>query len=182
MLAVQRGEQGAFQQLFEKHISGVIGFAMQFVASRARSEELAQDVFLQLYRARARYVPRARFQTWLYRMVSNACLSELRRPEHRARLQSLDRATSNDANDPPAMAEPSTPSSEEAALDHEAVKRLQSAVARLPPQQRAALLLARGKGLSYEEVALSLSCSVSAVKSLIHRATVTLREQLQEEV
>ena len=181
MLAVQRGEQGAFQQLFEKHISSVIGFAMQFISSRARSEELAQDVFLQLYRTRARYVPRARFRTWLYRMVTNACLSELRRPEHRVRVRSLDRSTQEHTDDPPPMAEPSTPSSEEAALDREAIERLRVAVAQLPPQQRAALLLARANGLSYEEVALSLSCSVSAVKSLIHRATVTLREQLEEE-
>jgi RNA polymerase sigma-70 factor, ECF subfamily len=181
MLAVQRDDRGAFQQLFEKHISGVIGFAMQFVANRARSEELAQDVFLQLYRTRARYVPRARFKTWLYRMVTNACLSELRRPEHRARVQSLDHPVRERSDDPPTIAEPSTPSSEAAALDHEAVQSLQAAVAHLPPQQRAALLLARANGLSYEEVASSLSCSVSAVKSLIHRATVTLREQLQEE-
>jgi RNA polymerase sigma-70 factor (ECF subfamily) len=181
MLAVQRDDQGAFEQLFEKHVSGVIGFAMQFVASRARSEELAQDVFLQLYRTRARYVPRARFRTWLYRMVTNACLSELRRPEHRARIQSLDHSLREDLDDPPPIAESSTPSSEEAALDHEAVRQLQAAVAQLPPQQRAALLLARANGLSYEEVALSLSCSVSAVKSLIHRATVTLRERLQDE-
>jgi RNA polymerase sigma-70 factor (ECF subfamily) len=114
-------------------------------------------------------------------MVTNACLSELRRPEHRARVRSLDRPLRDSADDPPPIAEPSTPSSEEAALGHEAVKELQAAVAQLPPQQRAALLLARANGLSYEEVALSLSCSVSAVKSLIHRATVTLREQLHEE-
>lgn len=181
MLSVQRGDQGAFQELFEKHISGVIGFAMQFVANRARAEELAQDVFLQLYRTRARYSPRARFTTWLFRMVTNACLSELRRPEHRARVQSLDHANREYGDDPPSSAEPSTPSSEDAALDREAVEKLRAAVAQLPPQQRAALLLARANGLSYEEVALSLSCSVSAVKSLIHRATVTLRGRLHEE-
>lgn len=180
MLAVQRDDQGAFQQLFEKHLSGVIGFAMQFVASRARAEELAQDVFLQVYRTRARYVPRARFRTWMYRMVTNACLSELRRPEHRARVQSLDPWPRGNSDDPPPLDEPSTPSTEDVALDHAAVKYLQAAVAELPPQQRAALLLARANGLSYEEVAISLSCSVPAVKSLVHRATVTLRERMRE--
>lgn len=181
MLAVQQGSQAAFRRLFEKHVAGVTGFAMQFVKNRARAEELAQDVFLQIYRTRARYVARARFTTWLYRMVTNACLSELRRPEHRARLQPLDPPAGENMEDPPVTLEGSGQSSEEAVLNHETMERLQAAVAHLPPQQRAALLLARVNGLSYEEVATTLSCSVSAVKSLIHRATVTLRDQMQEE-
>jgi len=179
MLEVQQGSQAAFRQLFEKHAAGVIGFAMQFVKIRARAEELAQEVFLQVYRTRERYVPRARFKTWLYRMVTNACLSDLRRPEHRIHIRPLDPSAGLD--DPPAAAEAPGQSSEDIALGRETVERLQDAVARLPAQQRAALLLARVNGLSYEEVATTLSCSVSAVKSLIHRATVTLRDRLEEE-
>jgi RNA polymerase sigma-70 factor (ECF subfamily) len=181
MLEVQQGSEAAFRQLFEKHGAGVIGFAMQFVKTRARAEELAQDVFLQIYRTRARYAPRARFKTWLYRMVTNACLSDLRRPEHRAHLQPLDPSAGENIDDPPAVLEAPGQSSEDAALTREAVERLQAAVANLPAQQRAALLLARVNGLSYEEVATTISCSVSAVKSLIHRATVTLRDRLEEE-
>ncbi len=181
MLAVQRGDQAAFHRLFEKHVAGVIGFAMQFVGNRARAEEVAQDVFLQVYRTRARYVPRARFKTWLYRMVTNACLSELRRPEHRARVQPLDPSPAGQGDDPPPAFELPTRSSEDLTLDREAVDRLRTAVTALPTQQRAALLLARVNGLSYDEVAASLSCSVSAVKSLIHRATVTLRAHMRQD-
>ncbi len=181
MLAVQRGDQTAFHRLFEKHVAGVIGFAMQFVGNRARAEEVAQEVFLQVYRTRVRYAPRARFKTWLYRMVTNACLSELRRPEHRARVQSLDHSPVEQADDPPPALELPTRSSEDLALDREAMNRLRAAVTTLPAQQRAALLLARVNGLSYDEVAASLSCSVSAVKSLIHRATVTLRAQMRQD-
>ena len=141
MLAVQRGDREAFEQLFQRHIGAVVGFATQFVGSRARAEEIAQEVFLQVYRTRAHYVPRARFTTWLYRMASNACLSEVRRAEHHARAAS--------------------PSPDSA--------------------QRAAILLARVEGLSYEEVAESLSCSVAAVKSLVHRATLALRDAVPEE-
>lgn len=180
MLEVQQDSQAAFRQLFEKHVAGVIGFAMQFVRSRARAEELAQDVFLQVYRTRGRYVPRARFKTWLYRMVTNACLSDLRRPEHHA-VRPLESTSPQDSGDPPANLEISGQSSEDVALSRETIEKLQAAVARLPGQQRAALLLARVNGLSYDEVATAMSCSVSAVKSLIHRATVTLRDQLQEE-
>ena len=181
MLAVQQGDQAAYHRLFEKHVAGVIGFAMQFVGNRARAEELAQDVFLQVYRTRSRYTPRARFKTWLYRMVTNACLSELRRPEHRVHLEPLDPQPGERMDDAPAFVENPSRSSEEMALDHETLDRLRTTVAELPVQQRAALLLARVNGLSYDEVAASLSCSVSAVKSLIHRATVTLRQRMRND-
>jgi RNA polymerase sigma-70 factor, ECF subfamily len=181
MLAVQRGERAAFEQLFEKHVRGVVGFAVQFVGSRARAEELAQDVFLQVYRTRERYVPRARFTTWLYRMVTNACLSEVRRADHRTRVQTGDFSSEHGMDDSGSVADISTRSSEDVVLNQEALDRLRSALAELPPQQRAAVLLARVEGLSYEEVAMALACSVSAVKSLIHRATVTLRDRAQEE-
>ncbi len=176
MLALQRGELSAFDQLFTKHIAGVVGFASQFVRSRARAEELAQDVFLQIYRNRARYVPTARFVTWLYRMVTNACLSEVRRSEHRYRARPI---LPPDGGEPLPVEIP-TASNEDNLLDREAVDRIRDVVARLPEQQRAALLLARVEGLSYEDVASSLSTSVSAVKSLIHRATVTLRAELPD--
>jgi RNA polymerase sigma-70 factor, ECF subfamily len=179
MLATQRGDESAFQELFQKHVSSVVGFAAQFVGARARAEELAQDVFLQIYRTRARYVPRARFPPWLYRMVTNACLSEVRRPDHRTRAQSIERREPMRHED--FTGEPPSRSSEDILLGQEALDRARAALAELPPQQRAAVLLARVEGLSYEEVAASLSCSVSAVKSLIHRATVTLRDRMRED-
>lgn len=180
MLAVQRGDRSAFEQLFEKHARGVVGFAAQFVGAHARAEELAQDVFLQIYRTRARYVPTARFTTWLYRMVTNACLSEVRRADHRSRVQPADHFVEQD-DDPGSLPEVATRSSEEVVLSQESLDRLRAELDELPPQQRAALLLARVEGLSYEEVAEALTSSVSAVKSLIHRATVTLRDRMQEE-
>jgi len=181
MLAVQRGDRSAFERLFERHVRGVVGFAAQFVGTRARAEELAQDVFLQIYRARARYVPSARFTTWLYRMVTNACLSEVRRADHRYRVQVQDRPEDGGPGTSRSIPEAATQSSEDALLSQETLGRLRAVLAALPPQQRAALLLARLEGLSYEEVATTLACSVAAVKSLIHRATVTLRDRMHEE-
>jgi RNA polymerase sigma-70 factor (ECF subfamily) len=180
MLAVQRGDESAFQQLFKKHVAAVVGFATQFVGTRARAEELAQDVFLQIYRTRARYLPRARFATWLYRMVTNACLSELRRADYHGRVESIDNPGPR-GEDETAPIEVPTRSTEDALASREALDGMRHALEQLPPQQRAALLLARVEGLSYDEVATALSCSVSAVKSLVHRATITLREQLQED-
>ena len=179
MLAVQRGDASAFERLFAKHIASVVGFATRFVGTRARAEELAQDVFLQVYRHRDRYEPQARFSAWLYRMVTNACLTELRRADYRAHAQSIDQATPG-TDGPPQLADPSARDSEGDVATREALDRTRVVLDELPPQQRAALLLARVEGFSYEQVAETLSCSVSAVKSLIHRATVTLRERLKE--
>lgn len=182
MLAVQRSnDEAAFEALFRKHIRQVAGFAASFVGSRARAEEIAQEAFVQVYRARQRYRPQARFATWLYRIVSNLCVSEVRRAEHRGV-----RVTRGGADDPRRETDPdflpdeSTRSGEEDLLAREDMARIRGLVERLPEQQRAAVLLARVEGLSYEEVAQSLGCSVSAVKSLIHRATVSLRNGLRD--
>jgi RNA polymerase sigma-70 factor (ECF subfamily) len=180
MLAVQHhDDEAAFEALFRKYIHRAAGFAASVVGSRARAEEIAQEAFVQVYRARARYRPQARFATWLYRIVSNLCLSEVRRAEHRGV-----RVTRGRPDDPERETEPDflpsdrTRSSEDDLLLKEEMARIERLVQRLPEQQRAAVLLARVEGLSYEEVADSLGCSVSAVKSLIHRATVSLRDGL----
>ncbi len=174
MLAVQRDSREAFDALFRKYIGPVVAFATSYVGSRARAEELAQDAFVQLYRARHNYQPSARFKTFLYRIVTNVCLSEIRRPHNREEV----REVAQDLVD--ATLDPEARSGEEDVALHEDVENMRRAVLALPAQQRAALLLARVEGLSYEEVARSLACSVSAVKSLIHRATVSLREQLRD--
>src|SRR5574341_412505 len=126
MLAVQRGDRSAFEQLFERHVKGVVGFATQFVGARARAEELAQDVFLQVYRTRARYVPRARFRTWLYRMATNACLSELRRADHRRQVRSADEPAKGGSDGP--LRDSPTRSSEDTLLDREAVDKMRRAL------------------------------------------------------
>jgi len=183
MLAVQAGDSGAFQELYGKYSRQIVRFAMRFVGSQARAEELAQDVFLQVYRARRRYQPRARFATWLFRIATNTCLTELRRPEHRTRPESIDAPDpASDRDSGLELSDATAPEGEATVLSAELQGRVQTLLERLPPQQRAALLLARAEGFSYEDVAASLDCSVSAVKSLIHRATVTLRDGLKDYV
>jgi RNA polymerase sigma-70 factor (ECF subfamily) len=175
MLAVQRDDRAAFEALFRKHAAAITGFALSFVGSRARAEELAQETFVHLYRARKNYKPQARFSTWLYRIATNLCVSEMRRPEHRSIVPA---PSPPDAEGDPIdrLADPMAMSGEDAAVVSESIDRLREGLQKLPAQQRAALLLARAEGLSYDEVAAALGCSVAAVKSLIHRATVTLRE------
>ena len=182
MLAVQRDDEEAFETLFRKYIGQVVRFAFSFVGSRARAEELAQDAFVHLLSTRRRYQPRARFSTFLFRIVTNLCLSEVRRAEHRVTVRYTPRADANDMT-PDAVAnmpDRGGRTGEEDLLVREQIDKMRESLRRLPPQQRAAILLARVEGFSYEEVARSLRCSVAAVKSLIHRATVTLRDQLRE--
>jgi len=180
MLRAQAGDTAAFQELYAKYSRQIVRFAQQFCGSQARAEELAQDVFLQVYRARATYQARARFSTWLFRVATNTCLSERRRPEHRLPARSLDAAEGGTEDQaPPEYADGDAAEGESTALAREKRERLRQLLAALPPQQRAALLLARAEGFSYEEVAESLEVTVPAVKSLIHRATLALREGMR---
>lgn len=175
MLAVKRDDRQAFETLFRKYAEQLVGFATSFVSSRARAEELAQDTFVQLYDSRRRYEPRARFATWLYRIATNLCLSELRRAEHRHTLRPEPTADDDEGFQIDSLPDPEGRDTEENVSAKETVQRMREALQELPPQQRAALLLARVEGLSYVEVAQALGCSVAAVKSLIHRATLNLK-------
>lgn len=170
MAAFRGGDERAFRSLYERYARAMIAFCQRFVRESARAEELAQDVFVKLYRARDRYEPRAPFRPFLYRIATNHCLNELRRGEH-----------GRDAGDPvdpdalpSAGADPGR-QAEQAALE----RAVEGALAALPEKQRLAFVLCRFQGLTYEEIAEALGTSTSAVKALIHRATVAAAEALR---
>jgi len=177
LLAFRRGDAAAFRTLFERHARAMVAFCFHYVRDAARAEELAQDVFVKLYRSAHRYQPSARFKTFLYRVATNHCLNELRRGEYAARAASP--GASDGAGRPDLAALPSPLASPQQALE---ATRLEGAVARLldglPEKQRAAFVLCRFEGLSYEDVAEVLETTVSAVKSLVHRATVAAADAL----
>ena len=180
MVLVRDGDREAFRTLFERHVGPVARFAAHFLGNPARGEEIAQDVFLQLYRARERYEPRARFSTYLYTIAQNLCRNEVRRPEFKNRAEPLDR----DHETPLDVADvaPAGPAGEgEAeASGRELAERLRILLAELPEAQRAALILSRSEELRYQEIGEILNCSEQAVKSLIFRATRRLKEGLTE--
>ncbi len=182
MLAFQRGDAGAFRALYVRHARAMVAFCHRFVRDAARAEELAQDVFVKLHRSADRYTPRARFKTFLYRVATNTCLNELRRGEYAAREAAPGTFGAQDGEPdaaPDLDALPSTAASPQEALE---AGRLAGAVAALldalPEKQRAAFVLCRFEGLSYEEIAEALETSVPSVKSLIHRATVAAAQAL----
>jgi RNA polymerase sigma-70 factor, ECF subfamily len=175
MVAFQAGDERAFRTLFAKHGRAMVSFCNHFVHDAARAEELAQDVFLKVHAASRRYRPTARFKTFLYRIASNHCLNELRRGEHveRRAAQQAD-ALRGEARSP--LGADDLPSRgatpEEDAAGRALAAAVEELLARLPEKQRAAFVLARFEGLSYDEVAEVLDTTVAAVKSLVHRATV----------
>jgi RNA polymerase sigma-70 factor (ECF subfamily) len=181
MLRVRSGDAEAFRELFEKHQRAIVNFAYHFVGHRQRAEEIAQEVFLQIHRASGRYEPQAKFTTWLYRIATNACLNEVRRPEHRHPRRPLEHQPDDERKRAEiAFADPTAIPGDSALAGRELEAKIREVLADLPPNQRAALLMSRVDGLSYLEVAEALDTSESAVKSLVFRATATMRRELAE--
>ncbi len=177
MLRFKKGDAAAFDRIFAKHTRAVVNFAYRFVRDRGVAEELAQEIFLRVYEAAAGYQVRAKFTTWLYRIATNVCLNEIRKPHIRAALRNeessgAERLERSNPGCAPALAEP--------LLEQQAVSRvLRQALVLLPDKQRAALILNKYQELSYGEVAEIMKISEKAVKSLIHRAKETLAAKLK---
>lgn len=180
MLRVQTGDQGAFQELFRKYSPRILQYVRRMLASDARAEELTQDVFVQVFRFRARYRPESRFSTWVFTIATNLCLNELRRPERQLRVDLWDDRAGESRRDGPSLADPAAVAPEEGASARELSHRLDAAIRQLPEKQRAALLLSRIDGLAYADVASALGCSEGAVKALIFRATQSLKAAVRE--
>ena len=181
MERVRQGDQAAFRELFAKYSASLANFAFRFVGNRHRAEELAQDTFLQIFRARKRYEPRARFATYLYRVATNLCLNELRRFDYQGKLEPLEgNPISEGVEGSRELPDGDLPTAEEHLAGLETSRRIQKVLDALPPNQKSALLLSRVEGFSYQEVAECLESSESAVKSLIFRATQTLRTKLRD--
>jgi len=182
MVRFQGGDGGAFDELFRRNFGRVVNFSYQFVGSLPRAQEIAQEVFIQVARAAGRYTPRARFTTWLYRIATNACLNELRRPEHRVVVRGLGwevrggKGEEGEAN----VADEGAVAPDDCAAGSELADKIRASLERLPGNQRAALLLSRVEGMSYREVAQTIEVSEGAVKSLVFRATATMRHELAE--
>jgi len=180
MLRLQAGDEGAFQELFQKFSPRVLQYTRRLVGSEARAEEVTQDVFVQVFRFRQRYRPESRFSTWLYTIATNLCLNELRRPERHLRVDLWQRREDDDRREGPQLPDPQATTPEEGASTRELARQLETAIGELPPKQRAALLLSRVDGLAYRDVANALGCTEGAVKALLFRATQSLKKTLRD--
>jgi RNA polymerase sigma-70 factor (ECF subfamily) len=179
MLGFQAGDLQAFEKLFSRHARSVVNFAYRFVRNRGVAEELAQEIFLKVHDAAPDYRPEAKFTTWLFRIATNVCLNEIRRPHFKATHRSLDTGTTDDRERPVEL-EATERMGPQAVMERRAVTAaLKHALERLPEKQRLAFILNKYQELSYAEVAEVMGISEKAVKSLIHRAKEAMAEHLR---
>lgn len=175
MLEARAGDAVSFELLLAKYRNPLVGYLSRMVGDRARGEELAQEVFLRVYRARERYEPTAKFATWLYRIATRLALNSIRDHRHEQGRRSLD----EEADGRPAIEAVDGRANREQQLLAEArLDAVRSAIAQLPDKQRAAVVMHKYQELDYQQIAGALGCSVSAVKSLLFRAYETLRQRL----
>ena len=175
MLRVKDGDGASFGLLLEKHRTAVIHFLYRMVQSHAIAEELAQEVFLRVYRSRATYEPTAKFTTWLFRIATHLALNWLRDGKNERGQERLDHTT---GELPVRQVTDRKPSVEQTMVYHVKMEEIRRAIAMLPEKQRAAVLMHKYEEMEYSQIAKVLSCSESAVKSLLFRAYETLRLRL----
>ena len=175
MLRVKDGDGASFGVLLEKHRSSVVHFLYRMVQNAAVAEELAQEVFLRVYRSRATYEATAKFTTWLFRIATHLALNALR-DNRNERLQ--DRLDDDSSDMPVRQVSDSRPTVEQNMVYEAKLEEVRRAIAALPEKQRAAVLMHKYEEMEYSQIAKVLGCSDSAVKSLLFRAYETLRARL----
>jgi len=175
MLRVKDGDSASFGVLLDKHRASVVHFLYRMVQNHAVAEELAQEVFLRVYRSRESYEPTARFTTWLFRIATHLALNSLRDGKNERRQERLD---DGPADAPAREVSDRRPSVEQNLLYQARLEEIRNAIAMLPEKQRAAVLMHKYDEMEYSQIARVLSCSESAVKSLLFRAYETLRARL----
>lgn len=177
MLRFQAGDLQSFVELVHRHQAGVYAFCHRLTGDAHAADDLAQDVFLALYRSAASYRPAAPFRAFLFRIARNACINYLNR-----RKKVLPLPEPGEAGDPAReiQAAPEEGEPEVALLQQERARRVRVALAQLTERQRTALLLAHFHGLTYKEIAEVLGCPVGTVRSRLSAAYATLRRELAD--
>lgn len=176
MRLVGRGDTSAFEALIERHQALVAGTVARMLGSNSDVEDIAQQAFIRVWKSARRYVPRAKFTTWLLKITRNLVFNELRRSKRHVHV-SLQ--SEPGVEDPPVRDE-TTPPPDASLLESELRQAIEEAIMQLPDSQRMALVLRRYEQLSYEEIADVLDLSVPAVKSVLFRARTELRSRLSK--
>jgi RNA polymerase sigma-70 factor (ECF subfamily) len=179
MLRVREGDDAGFDFLIEKYRRPIINFMYRMVHNQAEAEELAQEVFLRVYRSRQTYRAEAKFTTWLYRIATNLGVNHARDTKHERAAQTI----YLDQPDPETGTTPDVadmrPGAEVELVRDERMRAIRKHVMALPERQRTAVLMHKYQGLDYKEIGAVLRLSESATKSLLFRAYQTLREKLK---
>jgi len=176
MELVSHGDTSAFETLVERHQSLVGGTVAHMLGSNSDVEDISQQVFIRVWKSARRYVPRAKFTTWLLKITRNLVFNELRRSKRHAHVPLQ---TDPGAEEFP-LKDEKNPAPDASLLETELRQAIDDAIAQLPESQRMALILRRYEQLSYEEISEVLDLSVPAVKSVLFRARTELRARLSK--
>jgi RNA polymerase sigma-70 factor (ECF subfamily) len=168
MARIKEGDMEAFRMLVETHQARVIGTISKMLGSDAEAEDLAQQVFIRIWKSAPRYRPTAKFTTWLFRITRNLVFNELRRKRHFVE-------NPEEVGEPVERVEKEP---DQVLLEGELQKAIQAAINQLPESQRMAIILRRYEEMSYEDIAKVMETTVPAVKSILFRARAELREKL----
>ncbi|HEX5229861.1 MAG TPA: RNA polymerase sigma factor [Bryobacteraceae bacterium] len=175
MLRVRDGDQDSFAALLEKHRRPMIHFLRRRVQNDAVAEELAQEVFLRVFKSRESYQPSAKFTTWLFRIGTHLALNWIRDGKKEKSQTSLDKAT---AEGVPTQLPDGHRTAEQELLYEARLREVRAAIFNLPAKQRAAVMMHKYEEMEYAQIAAAIGCSESAVKSLLFRAYENLRVRL----
>jgi RNA polymerase sigma-70 factor (ECF subfamily) len=178
MADVARGDTAVFRDIVERYQNQVMSTVYRFTGDYYQAEDLTQEVFVRVYKAARRYKPKAKFRTWLFKIVINLCLN-YRRDRARVRIESLDkRLVTEDGDTARDVRGPDSDIPDVALEELEMKKMVKEAIDDLPENQRLAVILQRFEEMSYKEISETLGVSVSAVESLLFRARRSLKEKL----
>jgi RNA polymerase sigma-70 factor (ECF subfamily) len=180
MLRVREGDDSGFGLLIEKYRRPIVHFMFRMVHNQAIAEELAQEVFLRVYRSRQTYRAEARFSTWLYRIATNLGVNHARDTKHERTAQNvyLDQADPETGTTPDVA--DATPTVEQDLVRREKMRAIREHVMALPERQRTAVLMHKYQEMDYKQIGEVLKLSESATKSLLFRAYQALREKLKD--
>jgi len=180
MVRVREGDDSGFSLLIEKYRKQMVHFMFRMTRNQAVAEELAQEVFLRVYRSRQTYRAEAKFSTWLYRIATNLGVNHARdtRYERSAQNVYLDQPDPETGTSPDVPG--STPSVEQDLVREERMSAIRRHVMALPERQRTAVLMHKYQDMDYKQIGEVLKLSESATKSLLFRAYQTLRENLKD--
>ena len=180
LLDVQKGNTASFETLMHKYYARIFNFCRRMIGNHDIAEDLTQEVFVRIYKALPTYQPKSKFQTWIYTIAKNVSLNELRRLKRS--VVSLDiPVDGEDGEFQRQMVDRRSPSPDARLIAEEKQKIIRDAINSLPDNQRLVVLLRRYENLSYADIAKTMECSLEAVKSLLSRARVNLKERLADQ-
>jgi RNA polymerase sigma-70 factor (ECF subfamily) len=174
MLRAKSGDDSAFTELMRRHYKGIVNYIYRFTNDKGNSEDLAQEVFLRVYRSVKRYKPQAKFSTWLYKIATNLCITEVR-SRNKSQGVSLDELQENTGD----LVDSKSEDPSDFTYRREIGNNIFEALKSLPERERVAIILCKYEELPYEEVAEVIGCTIGAVKTYVHRGRMKLIEKLK---